>query len=329
MRWEGRRAVLAAAVLLTVVAGFLLPSVLLAQPKYPIRPITLIVPWAAGGGTDRISRMVAVLLERELGAPVTVVNRTGGGGAVGHTAGATATPDGYTITMVTVEIAMMHWLGLAKVNYKDFRPVALLNFDPAGISVSATAPWKTYRELHEYIRANPGKLKASGTAAGGIWDLARAGWLKTAGFPTDAVRWVPSTGAAPALAELVAGGVDIVTASLPEAAPLIAAGKVRPLAIMADKRDPMFPDVPTLKELGINWSLGAWRGIAVPKFTPTNVVNVLEKALAKVVENPEFKDFMQKNGFGILYKPAKEFAKFMEEQDRLMGQLMKEVGLAK
>ncbi|MDR5694520.1 MAG: tripartite tricarboxylate transporter substrate binding protein [Armatimonadota bacterium] len=328
MRWEGRRMLLLL-LAATLLVGSLLPTVSVAQPKYPIRPITLICPWAAGGGTDRISRMVAVLLEKELGVPVTVVNRTGGGGAVGHTAGATATPDGYTITMVTVEIAMMHWLGLAKVNYKDFRPVALLNYDPAGISVSATAPWKTYRELHEYIRANPGKLKASGTAAGGIWDLARAGWLKTAGFPIDAVRWIPSTGAAPALAELVAGGVDIVTASLPEAAPLIAAGKVRPLAIMAEKRDPMFPDVPTLKELGINWSLGAWRGIAVPKFTTTTAVTVLEKALAKVVENPEFKEFMRKNGFGILYKPAKEFGKFMEEQDRLMGQLMKEVGLAK
>ncbi len=320
-------------ILSMVVAAFLAAGLFAAgssaQPRYPMRPITLLVPWAAGGGTDRISRMVASLLERELGVPVTVVNRTGGGGAVGHTAGATAIPDAYTITMVTVEITMMHWMGLARVTHKDFRPVALLNYDPAGISVSATAPWHTYRELHEYIRANPGRLKASGTGPGGIWDLARAGWLKAAGFPTDAVRWVPSAGAAPALAELVAGGVDIVTASLPEAAPLIAAGRVRALAIMADRRDPLFPNVPTLKELGINWSVGAWRGIAVPKFTPTTAITVLERALAKVVEHPDFKDFMQKNGFGILYRPARDFAKFMEEQDRVMGQLMREVGLAR
>src|SRR5574341_2507184 len=102
-----------------------------AQGKFPNRPIQLICPWAAGGGTDRIARMVAVLLEKELGQPVTVVNRTGGGGAVGHTAGAMAGPDGHTITIVTVELAMMHWLGLAQVTYKEFTPVVLLNIDPA------------------------------------------------------------------------------------------------------------------------------------------------------------------------------------------------------
>lgn len=300
-----------------------------AQPKYPTRPITLVCPWAAGGGTDRIARAVAIILEKDIGSPVTVVNRTGGGGAVGHVSGATAIPDGYTITIVTVELTMLHWMGLAQVTHKDYRPVALLNFDPAGISVSIDAPWKTYRELHDFVRANPGKLKASGTGPGGIWDLGRAGWLKAAGLPVDAVRWVPSAGAAPALQELVAGGIEVVTASLPEAAPLISAGKVRPLAIMADRRDPKFSDVPTLKEMRINWSVGAWRGIAVPKFTPTHVVKVLEQALDRVVKSPELTDFMEKNGFGILYRPAKGFGEFMAEQDKTMGQLMKEVGLAK
>jgi tripartite-type tricarboxylate transporter receptor subunit TctC len=273
--------------------------------------------------------MIAVLLERELGQPVTVVNRTGGGGAVGHTAGATARPDGYTLTMVTSELTMMHWMGLAQVTYKDFKPVALLNIDPAAINVRADAPWKSVQELGEYIKNNPGKLKASGTGKGGIWDLARAGWQKAMGLPVEAVQWVPSTGAATGLQELVAGGVDIVPCSLPEAASLIDSGKVKALAVMAETRNPTFPDVPTLKEQGIDWSIGAWRGIMVPKDTPDEIVAVLEKSLEKIVQDKEFIDFMNKNGFGILFKPAREFGPFLAEQDKTMGQLMKDVGIIK
>ncbi len=307
----------------------LLSTLAEAQTKYPTRPIQFICPWGAGGGTDRVARMLAVLVEKDLGQPVTVVNRTGGGGAVGHTAGTTAAPDGYTMTIVTVEITMMHWMGLAQVNYKDFKPVALINFDPAGVNVRADAPWKNLKELLDYAKANPGKLKATGTGKGGIWDLARAGMLKTAGISVDAIPWVPSEGAAPGLAEMVAGGVPVVTCSLPEARSMIEAKKVRALAIMGDKRSDIFPDVPTLKESGINYSLGTWRGVGVPKDTPDDIVKVLEKSLEKAVASAEFKKFMQDSGFGIMWKPAAEYGKFMADGDKEMGVLMKEVGLVK
>jgi tripartite-type tricarboxylate transporter receptor subunit TctC len=301
----------------------------IAQAKFPSRPVQLICPWAAGGGTDRIARMVALLLEKELGQPVTVVNRTGGSGAVGHTAGATGTPDGHTITLVTVELTMMHWMGLTPLTFKELTPVALINIDPAGVQVAANSEFKSVKQLLDFAKANPGKLKASGTGKGGIWDLARAGMLKTAGIPIDAIPWVPSTGAATGLQELVAGGVQVVTASLVEGRPLIEAGKVRPLAHMAEKRDPSFPDVPTLKELGMNWSIGAWRGIMAPKGTPPEIVAVLEKAMEKVVQSKDFVEFMGKAPFGILWKGSKDFAAFLDEQDRTNGQLMKEAGLTK
>jgi tripartite-type tricarboxylate transporter receptor subunit TctC len=300
-----------------------------AQGKFPNRPIQLICPWAAGGGTDRVARMVAVLLEKELGQPVTVVNRTGGGGAVGHTAGATGTPDGHTLTIVTVELAMMHWMGLTPITYKEFTPIVLVNIDAAGVQVAANSEWKTLKQLLDYVKANPGKAKASGTAKGGIWDLARAGMLKTAGIPIDNMPWVPSTGAATGLQELVAGGVQVVTASLVEGRPLIDAGKVRPLANMADARDPVFPDVPTLKEQGINWTMGAWRGFALPKGTSPEIVAVYEKAMDKIVKSKEFTDFMKGGPFGILYKPSAEFGKFLAEQDGTFGVLMKEAGITK
>jgi tripartite-type tricarboxylate transporter receptor subunit TctC len=327
MRMKARRIALACLAVVALVAGVV--SDAMAQAKYPSRPIQLICPWAAGGGTDRIARMVAILLEKELGQPVTVVNRTGGSGAVGHMAGATATADGHTITIVTVELTMMHWMGLTPVTYKEFTPVVLLNIDPAGVQVAASSEWRTLKQLLDYVKANPGKAKASGTGRGGSWDLARVGMLKTVGIPIDAMPWVPSTGAATGLQELAAGGVQVVTASLVEGRPLIDAGKVRPLAHMADKRDPAFPDVPTLKELGIDWTMGAWRGIALPKGASPEIVAVLEKALDKIVRSKEFTDFMNAGPFGILWKPSAEFARFLEEQDRTMGVLMKEAGLTK
>ena len=300
-----------------------------AAQKFPSRPMTIICPWGAGGGTDAVARMLAVLLEQDLKQPVNVVNRTGGSGAVGHTAGATAAPDGYTMCITTVEITMMHWMGLAKVTYKDIRGVALVNIDPAAVNVRMDAPWKNLKELLAYAKANPGKLKASGTGKGGIWDLSRAGMLKAAGISVNAIPWVPSNGAAPGLQEMLAGGVHVVPCSLPEAYSLIEAKKVKSLAIMADKRAELFPDVPTLKELGLDWTMGAWRGITVPKGTPAEIVAVLEKSIKKAVESAEFKKFMKDKGYGILWAPSAEFDKFMAKEDGIKGQIMKEAGLIK
>jgi len=300
-----------------------------AAADYPKRPITMICPWGAGGGTDACSRIIATLLKKELGVPVNVVNRTGGGGAIGHTAMATGKPDGYTIGMPTVEITMMHWMGLTEVTYKDMVPIALVNADPAGINVRTDSPWKTYKDLEEYVKKNPGKLKDSGTGQGGIWHLAMAGWMKAIGISPDAIKWIPSKGAAPALQDLMAKGIDMSTCSLPEAATLIEAGRVRPLAVMADARDPKYPDTPTLKELGVDWTTAAWRGIAAPKGTPKEIVDVLEKAIAKVHKSPDFIKFMKNRGYGMIWKNSKDFAAMLEKADKDNGEVMKAAGIVK
>ncbi len=317
------------ALVLTVVMIVTMSPITALAKDYPSRPITLICPWGAGGGTDAVSRIVATLLKQELGVPVNVVNRTGGSGAVGHTAIATAKPDGYTLGMVTVEIAMMRWLGLTEISYKDLTPIAMVNSDPAGISVRADAPWKSYEELEKYVKGNIGKMQASGTGQGGIWHLAMAGWLKTLGLsPTD-IKWIPSKGAAPALQDLMADGVALVTCSLPEAATLIEAGKVQPLALMGSERSGNYPDVPTLKEMGIDWACGSWRGIAAPKGTPQDIIDVLEPAMKKVVESPEFTEFMNNRGYGIYWLNSADFAKALEQADKDNGDVMKAAGLAK
>lgn len=302
-----------------------------AHAAWPERPITIIVPWGAGGGTDATARILASLMERELGVPVNVVNRTGGSGVVGHSAIATATPDGYTLGIVTVEIGMMHWAGLTDLDWRAYTPLALYNEDPAGVQVRADAPWNTAKELLDAIRSNPpGTFKASGTGQGGIWHLALAGMLAAAGMEPDRVPWVPSQGAAPGLQDLVGGGVDIVTCSVPEAKGLIDAGKVKSLAVMASERNPVFPNVPTLEEAtGVKWTLGAWRGVAGPKGLPQEVVDRLVPLLKKIHDSQEFRDFMAQRGFGVIWKGPAEFAEFMAQRDASLGEVMKKLGLAK
>jgi tripartite-type tricarboxylate transporter receptor subunit TctC len=150
------------------------------------------------------------------------------------------------------------------------------------------------------------------------------------GLKADHVPWVPSNGAAPAMQDLAAGGIDIVTCSVPEAKAMIDAGKARSLAVMAPQRNAAFADVPTLKEAAnIDYSVGAWRGIAAPKGLPADMATKLTAALKKAYDSKEFKDFMGSRGFGMVYADAAGFAKFMDEGNKKMGEAMKAAGLAK
>jgi len=301
-----------------------------AQGAWPQRPITMVVPWGAGGGTDAVARIIASLLEKELGQPVNVVNRTGGSGVVGHQAVAGAAPDGYTIGLITVEVTMMHHQKLTELNPASYTPIALVNLDPAGFQVRADSPYKTINDAVAAIRANPGKFKASGTGQGGIWHLSLAGMLRDLKVDPATVPWVPSNGAAPGLQDLVAGGVEFVPCSLPEARSLIDAGRVRSLAVMDAKRADLFPNVPTLKEAtGSGWTMGAWRGVAAPKGLPKPIADRLEAAVKKVYDGKEYRDFMAQRGFGMLWGSGEEFGRFMAKGDADMKAVMTAVGIAK
>jgi tripartite-type tricarboxylate transporter receptor subunit TctC len=322
-----RRRLLASALLGMLSVLSALPSV--AQ-NYPARPITLIVPWGAGGGTDATARIIGSLLEKDLGQPVTVVNRTGGSGVVGHAAIASAQPDGYTIGLATVEIGMMHWQGLTELTSASYTPIGLVNADPAGVQVRADSPYKTVNELLAAIKANPGKFKASGTGQGGIWHLAIAGLLRDQKIDPAALPWVPSNGAAPGLQDMVAGGIEVAPVSLPEARSLIDAGKVKSLAIMNDKPSALYPNVPTLKAAtGSDWTMAAWRGIVAPKGLPAPVRDKLAEAVRKVAASKEYNEFMASRGFGVIYAGPDDFAKFMAKSNTELGATMKAVGLVK
>ena len=315
----GRRLVLGSlgALLLVSLGGCRAPGV------YPDRPLFILCPWGAGGGTDQASRQMAVLLERELGVAVNVVNATGGQGVTGHSRGALARPDGHTLTMMTVELNMLHWRGLTPVTHESFFPLALYNRDAAALFVRSDAPWQTLGELEAHIKASPGAVKASGSAQGGIWHLAVAGWYAAIGEDTSTLNWLSSQGAASAMAELLAGTVDVVCCSLPEAAVQMTGGQVRCLGVMSSERvTPKFPDVPTFEEQGYDWSIGGWRVLGVPRDTPQEIRDVLVPVVKRAVHTSEFRDFMARQGFDWRYEDPQTARASLVQADQVLGELI-------
>ncbi|MGB3815157.1 MAG: tripartite tricarboxylate transporter substrate binding protein [Shinella sp.] len=311
----------------TALAGTLL-GITGAHAEYPERPIQMVVPWGAGGGSDAVARMIANLMEKELGKPIAVINKTGGSGAVGHQAIASAKPDGYTIGMVTLEITTMHWVGFSQLTSADFTAFGQVNFDPAAVTVAADSPFNSLKDFLEAAKAEPGKMKSSGGGAGSFGHIALAGLLKTYGAAPDATPWVTMDSAAAAQQELMASGIAVVGSSLGETRALAEAGKVKSLAVMADERLYGFDNVPTVKEEGVDWSYGTWRGFAGPKDMPQEAVDKLGAALEKAYHSEEFQEFMKNRGFGLQWRNGADFAAFMSQADSVNGQLLKEIGLA-
>ncbi len=296
----------------------------------PERPVTYVVPWGAGGGTDANSRMLASLLEKEMGQPFNVVNRTGGNGVVGHSAISTAEPDGYTIGSATVEITTMHHAGLTELNQDNITPIALVDIVPASVLVSKDSQFNSLEELLDYAKANPGELTGSGTAQGGIWHLALAGMLNAEGMDPQSIRWIPSDGAASAMQELIAGGVDIATPALSEGKALIDSGELKALAYMHSERNGALPDVPTTKEsLGSEWTLAAFITISGPEGLDDEIACSYEKAALAAFETQEWADFKASRGSDVVKMGSAELAEMMTATSEGLGATMKAIGLAK
>ncbi len=293
------------------------------------RTATIICPWAPGGGTDRVARFWADALQKEYGKPFVVVNRTGGAGAIGHFAGAHAKPDGNTLTLITFELSTMHRMKISRLTFRDYECVLQMNADPAAIIVQNDAPWKTVQEFVDAARAKPGQLKMSGTATGGAWDLARIGMQRAADLPVDAITWVPHQGSAPSLVELLGGHLDAVCCSIPEAIAQVTSGKLRVLAVMSEERMGDYPDIPTVKEQGIDWAAVAWRGLALPKGTPASVMDGLTDVCLKIANSDEFRAFMAKNGYVLKIRGPEEFAEFLAQQDEQWNEVVQFAGYQK
>lgn len=277
-----------------------------ALADYPEKTIQLTVPFAAGGGTDAVARALANAVEAQLGQPVVVVNTTGGSGAVGLADGANKAPDGYNVTMITRELVTLPLNGLCPVTVDDFTLICNVNMDPGMVTVAVDSPYQTLEELLAAARENPGALKFASTATPNMYAY-------TVELDQDLMfNHIPFNGAAEAIPEVLGGHADFTITSPGEAISQVLGGQMRALAVMSEERIASLPDVPTFKELGIDIVTGTWRGIAVPKDTPAEIVSVLREAFANAVQDEAFVSFMANASLNIYYLDAEAYAEYIE-----------------
>ena len=309
----------------TAAAAAALPTSLLAQSgAYPNRPIELIVPAGAGGGTDVLARVFSDVARKHLSQPITVVNRPGASGMIGHGEMINAKPDGYKIAMVFAEIVIVPHLGLTKLSYEDFMPIAQLNFDPAAVTVRADAPWKTIEEFLAATKAKNGAMTMGNSGPGSIWHLAAAAIEEKTNVKFNHVGF---GGAAPAVLSLLGGHIDAVAVSPGEVATHVQGGKLRTLAVASDKRVKGFETVPTFKERNLGVSIGTWRGLAAPKGTPPEVMAVLGEVARKCADEPALKEGLDRLSMGWSYNNAETFRANMKRDNDYFKDLVGKLGL--
>lgn len=292
---------------------------------WPQRPIELIVPFAAGGGTDVLARALAEVARKHLPQDLIVLNRAGASGAVGWTELANARPDGYKIGIITVELTMIPHMGLTKISSDALLPVARLNADPATIAVRADSPYRSIEELIAAARKDEAAVRIGNAGPGSLGHLAAAALQDKAGVKFN---HAPYRGANPAVLDLLGGHIEAVAVTPVEVATYVAAGKIRPLAIMAEQRiQAGWEAVPTLKERGIDLLIGGWRGLAVPRNTPDAVVQTLRKAMALTLKDPVLRETMAKQNMGEGYLDQPEFKAVIDRDNAVFKQLVDKLGI--
>jgi tripartite-type tricarboxylate transporter receptor subunit TctC len=308
--------------------ALLLIVVLAASPSlfaaYPERPVKLIVPWAAGGDTDNIFRPFTPALQKALGATVVIANVTGASGTVGAREAKNSPPDGYTLYSVHDYIHSTYYTGVSDVNYTDFEPICLITATPSILTASPKTPWSSWQELLADAKARPGQITV-GATLGSTSHFFPALIEKEAKIK---FKYVSYEGLAPRMNAILGGHIDLTDSNLTQKGK-VEAGQLKFLAIATEKRSPEIPNVPTLKELGINVVYAVERGIVAPKGTPAGILVRLETACAQATKDPAFAESMKKQGTEVRYLDRKAYAEFFKKNDALNKELARDLGLLK
>jgi tripartite-type tricarboxylate transporter receptor subunit TctC len=306
--------------LLFVALAAALVSPLASAAGYPERPVEFIVPSSAGGGTDVMTRNFAEAARKYMAQPIIVTNKPGASGGLGMGEVQRATPDGYKVSVLISELAIIPHMGMIKFTSADFIPIARLNGDPGTITVRADAPWKTVEEFLAHAKSKPGEVSMGNAGAGSIWHLAAAAVEEKTGVKFN---HVPFQGAAPATQGLMGGHVDAIAVSPAEVSSFVAAGKLKTLAIMSDQRlTGLYAGVPTFKERGIDLSVGTWRGLGLPLGTPPEVVTYLRDVTRKIADDAGYKEAMAKSNLLTWYQEGEQFKTFMAAQSDYFKKLL-------
>jgi tripartite-type tricarboxylate transporter receptor subunit TctC len=313
-----------------IAAAFLLAGAISAPvcaETYPSKPIRLIAPFPAGGGADIVGRIIGQKLAERLGQPVVIENRPGAAGNIGLEATAKARPDGYTLVLTTPSLTISPSL-YKKLNYdpiKDLAPISLTAQVPNLFLVRPSLPVKNIKEFVEYAKAHPGKLNFGGSGIGSSTHLATVLFMSLAKINLVNVTY---KGSSQALFGLMGGEVDMVLIGPPAAMPLIQAGRLRALAVFSSERLPSLPDVPTIKEAGIdNSEVTTWYGMLAPAGTPRAIINRLNAEWIKIAAMPDTVEKMQNAGFDTMSSTPEEFAELIKTEVARWAKVIKEANV--
>lgn len=317
---------LALMVALVLVCGM---ATVASAAEYPSKGISVICPWGAGGGTDACLRAFCEALSKQLGVTLTVDNRTGGGGIIGHQAIADAEPDGYTMGMITFELSTYKHLGTSQITYEDYDPLCRVNTDAAAITVNAE--WAKANGISDlasfidYCKAHPGEVQMGGSSNASVWHIAGGYLMNAAGIELQMITY--QEGAATAVQNAASGFIQGVTVSLAEARSFIESGHLVCLGVMDTQRNALFPDVPTCQEQGYDITYFTQRGMAIPKGVPDDVKAKLVAACEAAIADPDFVEFMSNNGQAISYLNAEDYTAFLAQSLTDVGEAMAVLGL--
>ena len=305
------------------------PGVLKAQDAWPSRPITFVVPYAAGGYTDLVGRLTARYVEKALGKPVVVESRPGAGGIVGTQAVASAPPDGYTFCVCSVG-AVSIALFAQKIGYdplRDLAPVGIVSSIVQAVVVKKDLPVKSMPEFVAYAKANPDNLNYGSSGVGGLTHYSVELFKVRTG--TKAVH-IPFKGSAPATAAVVAGEVDFAFANMTDALPQIESGSVRGLAVTSLERSPYFPDLPSVHESVVSGFIAeTWNGIIAPAKTPEPIIRKMSEILIKMADDPEVKEAMRKLGASTVKSTPDQFVAQIKQEMAQWKPLIEEIAAKK
>jgi tripartite-type tricarboxylate transporter receptor subunit TctC len=307
------------------VALALVPTLARAQEAWPIRSVTFIIPYAAGGYTDLVGRLAARYVERALGKPVIIDNRAGAGGIVGTQVVANAVPDGYVLCVCSVGAVSIAPFA-QKVGYdpiEDLAPIGIVSSIPQVVIVRKDLPVKTMTDFVSYAKANPGKLNYGSSGVGGLTHYSVELFLVRTG--ASAVH-IPFRGGAQSTAAVVSGEVDFAFANMTDALPQIEAGSVRALAVTSLDRSSFFPNLPSVHETVVpNFIAETWNGIMAPSKTPEPIIRKLSDTLIKMADDPEVKESMRKAGASTVKTTPAQYRAQIEQEIAQWKSLISEI----
>ena len=311
-------------VCLAVGAGVLVAPAA-AQEKFPKDPVTIVVPYAAGGSHDLVARALQPQMEKILGAPVIVENKPGGGSTIACNYVKAAPPNGYMLVTVSPTLSIIKYtLPDSGVTFDQFEPIAYVGYTPQGVFTRVDAPWNNLKELLEYAKANPGKLKCGNAGHGGNFHMGAVGIEQATGVK---FTHIPFKGAAPAVPAVMGGHVDIIVSTIADTLHMVKGGSLKVLGLAAPERNKFAPDAQTFKELGYDIEFSTYWSYLGPKGMPKDRVQILYDAFKKSTETKEVKEFFDMQGVTPSLKSPEELADYYKKEDVKWGKLIKEGGL--